>query len=67
MPVGFRFYLALGGAALGIGLLVWILMLVFARAIYAWGFLGAFLVLSAVLVLIGWIVDRREAQRMRDV
>jgi hypothetical protein len=65
--VGFRFYLALGGAALGIGLLVWILMLVFARAIYAWGFLGAFLVLSAVLVLIGWVVDRREAQRMRDV
>jgi uncharacterized membrane protein len=42
-------------------------MLVFARAIYAWGFLGAFLVLSAVLVLIGWVVDRREAQRMRDV
>ena len=65
--MGFRFYLALGGAALGIGLLVWILMLVFARAIYAWGFLGAFLVLSAVLVLIGWVVDRREAQRMRDV
>ena len=65
--MGLRFYLALGGAALGIGLLVWILMLVFARAIYAWGFLGAFLVLSAVLVLIGWVVDRREAQRMRDV
>jgi hypothetical protein len=65
--VGFRFYLALGGAVLGIGLLVWILMLVFARAIYAWGFLGAFLVLAAVLVLIGWVVDRREAQRMRDV
>ena len=65
--MGLRFYLALGGAALGIGLLVWILMLVFARAIYAWGFLGAFLVLSAVLVLIGWVVDRREAQLMRDV
>lgn len=64
--VGFRFYLALGGAALGIGLLVWVGMLVFARAVYAWGFLGVFLVLAVILVLIGWIADRREA-RIRDV
>jgi hypothetical protein len=63
--VGFRFYLALAGAALGIGVLLWIVLLVFWRAVYAWGFLGAFVALAALLLLIGWIVDRREA-RIRE-
>ncbi len=63
--MGFRFYLMLAGAVLGIGVLVFIGLIVFWRAVYAWGFLGAFLALSAVLLFIGWLVDRREA-RLRE-
>jgi hypothetical protein len=63
--VGFRFYLTLAGAILGIGVLVFIGMIVFWRAVYAWGFLGAFLALAAILLLIGWMVDRRDA-RLRE-
>jgi hypothetical protein len=61
--LGFRFYgwLALMTILGGIGLLI--LLLIFSRAIYAWGLLGAFLVLSAVLLMIGWFFDRRQAQR----
>jgi hypothetical protein len=61
--LGFRFYgwLALMTILGGIGLLI--LLLIFSRAIYAWGLLGAFLVLAAVLLMIGWFFDRRQAQR----
>jgi hypothetical protein len=61
--LGFRFYgwLALMTILGGIGLLI--LLLIFSRAIYAWGLLGAFLVLSAVLLMIGWFFDRRQVKR----
>jgi hypothetical protein len=35
-------------------------LLAFARAAYAWGFLGAFAVLSVILLVIAWIYDRRH-------
>jgi hypothetical protein len=61
--LGFRFYawLALMVILGGVGLMV--LLLIFSRAIYAWGLLGAFLVLSAVLLMIGWFFDRRQVQK----
>ena len=61
--LGFRFYgwLALMTILGGIGLLI--VLLIFSRAIYAWGLLGAFLVLAAVLLFVGWIFDRRQVKR----
>ena len=58
--LGFGFYAKLAGLILAIGIGVFIAFLIFARAIYAWGFLGAFLVISIVLLLFGWIYDRRH-------
>jgi hypothetical protein len=60
---GFRFYAGLAGIVIACGIAGLILMLIFTRAIYAWGALGAFLALAAVLLLVGWFVDRRSAQR----
>jgi hypothetical protein len=40
------------------------LFLIFSRAVYAWGFLGAFLVLGAIVILIAWIFDRRTQRRV---
>ena len=44
--LGFGFYAKLAGLILAIGIGVFIAFLIFARAVYAWGFLGAFLVIS---------------------
>ena len=61
--LGFGFYAKFAGAMLAIGIAVWIFVLLISRAIYAWGLLGMFLVLTAVLLGIGWFIDRREKQK----
>jgi hypothetical protein len=58
--LGARFYLKLAGSLAVIGILVLIGLLVFWRALYAWGFFGAFLVLAVVLIVVGWFYDRRN-------
>lgn len=37
-----------------------ILPKIFSRALYAWGFFGGFLAIGIVLILFGWIYDRRN-------
>jgi hypothetical protein len=58
--LGFGFYAKLAGLILVIGIGVFIAFLIFARAIFAWGFLGAFLVVAIVLLAFGWLYDRRH-------
>ena len=61
--LGLRFFAWLAAVVIGGGLVLLIVLLIFSRAVYAWGFLGAFVVLGAILLLIGWLYDRREARR----
>jgi hypothetical protein len=61
--LGFGFYAKLVGLCLGIGLIAFVILLLIARAAFAWGFLGAFLIFSLVLLGIAWIYDRRQANR----
>lgn len=61
--LGFKFFVWLAAVVIGGGIALLIILLLFSRAVYAWGFLGAFLVLAAILLLIGWLFDRREARR----
>lgn len=61
--MGGKFWLGLAGATIAGGILVLILFLLFGWAWYTFGLLGAFLVLSAILLLFGWAHDRRERQR----
>jgi predicted lysophospholipase L1 biosynthesis ABC-type transport system permease subunit len=58
--VGLGFYATIVGVVLVIGLAIFIALLAFARAVFAWGFLGAFLVLSVILLGVAWIYDRRH-------
>ena len=62
--LGFRFYAGLAGVVLACGLVALVMILLFSRAVYAWGVLGAFLVLAAALLLFGWIFDRRAAREI---
>lgn len=61
--LGFRFYAGLAGLAVAIAIAVLIGALIFFRALYAWGFFGMFVFLAVVLLLLGWLTDRRQAQR----
>ena len=60
--LGFRFYARLAGIAIAVAIVGLILMLIFSRVLYAWGFLGMFLLLAVVLLVIGKIIDRRESR-----
>ena len=59
--MGGRFWIVLVASLVGIALAVIIGLLVFGAAIEAWGFFGALLFLSAVLLAFGWVYDRRRA------
>ena len=58
--LGAGFFLKIAGVCVLGGIVVMILFLIFSRAVYAWGFFGAFLAVAAVLCLFGWFYDRRN-------
>jgi hypothetical protein len=58
--IGFGSYAMLVGIILAIGIAMFVALLLFARAAFAWGFLGAFAVLAIILLGIAWVYDRRQ-------
>jgi hypothetical protein len=60
--LGAGFFLKVAGVCVVVGIGVMVLALIFWRAVYAWGFFGAFLALAAVLIIFGLIYDRRSAR-----
>jgi hypothetical protein len=63
MELGIGFWVKWALICVGIGLACMIGFLLFNRAWYAWGALGTFVVVGAVLLTIAWIHDKREAKR----
>jgi hypothetical protein len=59
---GFGFWAKVAGLIVAAGLIAMILFLIFSRLLYAFGFLGAFLIGALLLLLFGWIYDRRNAR-----
>ena len=53
----------LAGITLLIGLIMLVGFLIFWRAVYAFGFFGAFLLLSIGLLTYGWLYDRRADKK----
>ena len=49
-----------GGLVLG-GIVLFIFLALFVKAIFAWGFLAALIVLAVLACSFGWVVDRRNA------
>ena len=58
-----RFWLRFVGAVVAVGVILFVGLLIFWRALYAWGFLGVFLVVALAGVIFGWVYDRRNARR----
>jgi hypothetical protein len=61
--LGARFWLWLAAVLVLGGLALLVLLLIFSRAVYAFGFFGGFLVLALLALLFGWFWDKREARR----
>jgi hypothetical protein len=57
--LGFGFWAKMAGVFLLGAVALIVVLILFTRAVYAWGILGAFLALAAVALLAGWISDRR--------
>lgn len=58
---GFTFWLKMAGLFVVGAIALFVLMWLFLSAIYAWGFLAAFLLLAVGALALGWIHDRRVA------
>jgi hypothetical protein len=60
--MGFAFWFKVAAIALAIAIVSVIVLLLVTSAFVAWGVFGGFLALAVVLMLIGWITDRRRAR-----
>jgi UDP-N-acetylmuramyl pentapeptide phosphotransferase/UDP-N-acetylglucosamine-1-phosphate transferase len=58
---GFKFWLKMAGLFVVGAIALFVFMWLFLSAIYAWGFLAAFLLLAVGALALGWIHDRRNA------
>jgi hypothetical protein len=61
--LGGKFWLAIIGGAIACAVAGVLVLLLIGTAWARWGFFGMFLVLSAVLLFVGWQADRREKRR----
>jgi hypothetical protein len=64
--VPFRFFLGMAGVIIGVGIAVLIGFLIFFKAVYAWGFFGAFIVFALLLIGFGWLYDKRQEKQAED-
>jgi hypothetical protein len=65
--MGGSFWLKLMGGTIAIAILVAIGFLVFGAVWYAWGLGGAILGLVVILLVIGWLIDRRDKRRHEGI
>jgi hypothetical protein len=61
--MNFAFFARLAGLIIAAGVVAMIVMLIFFRAVYAWGLLGGFIAFAVILLVAGWLSDRRRARR----
>jgi hypothetical protein len=60
-PVGARAWLGLAAIVIGFAVGLFVLFILIDLAVYAWGFLGALLAVAALLLIVAWLYDRRQA------
>ena len=61
--LGFGFWAKTAGGLLVVGIACFILLILFTRAIYAWGALAAFGLLVAGVLVFVWYEDRKQVEQ----
>lgn len=61
--MGLGFWFKVAAISVAAAIISVIVLLLVTRAFVAWGVFGGFLALAVVLMLIGWITDRRRAMQ----
>lgn len=59
--LGWGFWLKMAGLFVVGGIVLFIVLAILVKAIYAWGFLAAFLVVALLACIAGYLADRRNA------
>jgi len=59
--LGASFWFKMAGLFVVSAIALFVVMIIFLKAIFAWGFLAACLALAVVALVVGWFVDRRNA------
>ena len=59
--LGWGFWLKMAGLFVVGGIVLFVLLAILVKAIYAWGFLAAFLGLALLACIAGYLMDRRNA------
>ena len=60
---GFKFWASIFGVVIVGSIAALVLMLIFTRAVYAWGVFGVLIAVALLLLLFAWLYDRRQARR----
>jgi hypothetical protein len=61
--LGGRTWLKMFAILIPVAIAVILVFIFIKNAIIRWGFLGAFIAIGVVLLLFGWLYDRREAKK----
>jgi hypothetical protein len=61
--LGFKFWGGLIGGVIVLGVAIFVFFLIINQAFYAWGALGTFIFIGAILLAIAWFYDKRQARR----
>jgi len=64
--LGAKFWLKMFGAFILGAIVLFICLMVFLHAIYAWGIFAAFLVLAGIALVFAWFKDRRDVARYKE-
>ena len=67
MELGGKFWLMFIAGAVGVAIAGFAFFLILEGAWARWGFLGMCLFFSAILLLFGWIFDRREKRKREEL
>ena len=60
--LGPHFWAWLVGMCLAGAVVMFLVLMLFTRAIVAWGIFGTFLVVALLLLVVGWFYDRHEGR-----
>ncbi len=67
MKLGAKFWLAVVAGAIACGIAALVLLALLENAWLRWGFFGMLLGFAGLLILFGWIFDRRAKQHRQDL